>query len=293
LDVPPATTDPTISVALVTRNRPDKLERTLRSLRAQGDQPFEVVVSDDSDDGRASDTRAVAEAHGCRHVRGPGKGLYANRNAAALSCSGTHIRTMDDDHEFPPGHWKTCVDAVNRDGAAVWIIGEVIPALGLMKTDECPGELHARGFSVPPKDASDTWAIADGASIYPAHIFRDGLRFSEAFTFGLSYLEFGSRLHRLGYRIRYLEGTYIVHDTDGVTRSIMDPNEDLASRMFAMLSHSFGYQPSLKNKTLTSAQLVRDVARHGRLGLAAARRGYRAYRDEQRALKSFERGALA
>ena len=39
-----------LSVALVTRNRPIPLERGLASLRAQGEQPFEVIISDDSDD---------------------------------------------------------------------------------------------------------------------------------------------------------------------------------------------------------------------------------------------------
>src|SRR4051794_15374802 len=190
-----AVADPTISVAVVTRNRPDSLERTLRSLRAQDRQPFEVLVSDDSDTTHAGDSRAVAERYGCRYLVGPRRGLYANRNAVAAACAGTHIRTMDDDHEFPEDHWSACEQAVRRDPKAVWIIGETVPSEGLLETDRCPGELHPRGFSVTPKDPDDTWAISDGASIYPAEIFRSGLRFSESFKFGASYLEFGSRLH--------------------------------------------------------------------------------------------------
>ncbi|MFM6022178.1 MAG: glycosyltransferase family 2 protein, partial [Dolichospermum sp.] len=38
-----------LSIALVTRNRPESLERCLKSLRSQNVQPFEVVISDDSD----------------------------------------------------------------------------------------------------------------------------------------------------------------------------------------------------------------------------------------------------
>src|SRR3954471_12844764 len=97
-----------ISVALVTRNRPDSLERTLRSLRAQETQPLEVVISDDSDPDQSAESSPVAEEHGCRYEPGPRRGLYANRNAVARLCRGTHIRTMDDDHEFPPGHWAAC-----------------------------------------------------------------------------------------------------------------------------------------------------------------------------------------
>ena len=39
-----------LSVALVTRNRAASLERTLQSLRSQSVEPWEVVVSDDSDE---------------------------------------------------------------------------------------------------------------------------------------------------------------------------------------------------------------------------------------------------
>lgn len=268
-----------ISVAVVTRNRPTSLERTLRSLRAQRAQPDEVLVSDDSDEQHAVETRTVAAAYDCRYVTGPRRGLYANRNSAALLCTGTHVRTMDDDHEFPEGHWEQCQTAVQEHPDSIWIIGEIVPTEGLTKTDECPGELHPRGFSVPPHNRDHTWAIADGASIYPIAIFRGGLRFSEAFRFGASYLEFGSRLHSLGYRIRYLRGTYIVHHADFSNRSFNDPEEDLAAKSFAIMSHSFAHQPSLLNKLQTSAELLRDVARTGKPGWRAVARGYRAYRE--------------
>lgn len=95
------TQDIRISVALVTRNRPESLRRCLTSLRAQDVQPWEVVISDDSDDHESA--LALAKEFGVRHVLGPKRGLYGNRNSSALACEGTHIRTMDDDHTFPPG----------------------------------------------------------------------------------------------------------------------------------------------------------------------------------------------
>jgi hypothetical protein len=193
---------------------------------------------------------------------------------------------MDDDHEFPEGHWAACEAAVAGDPRSVWIIGEMVPSEDLTDPDRCPGELQPRGFSATPRDPDDTWAIADGASIYPAEIFRSGLRFSEAFKFGASYLEFGSRLHKLGYRIRHLRGTYVVHHFDVTTRSWQDREEDLAAKHFATLSHSFAYQPTLRNRSLTTAEIVRDLARTRRMGVRALRRGYRAYRDQRRAVEA-------
>ena len=269
---------PTISVAVATRNRPASLERVLSSLRAQQPQPYEVIVGDDSSDEFAPDVRAVVEGHGYTYTTSPRRGLYANRNATALKCSGSHVRTMDDDHEFPDGHWARCEEAVREDPASVWIIGEIVPAQGLLRPDEPPGELHPRGFATPPRNPDDTWALADGASIYPASIFSSGVLYCEAFRFGLAFQEFGSRLHYLGYRIRYLRGTHIVHHADATSLGL-DPMEDLAAKAFATLSHSFRYQPSLANKARTSAELARQAVPRGAPGLRAVARGYRAFRE--------------
>jgi len=113
-----------LSIALVTRNRPESLERTLVSLRAQEPHPFEVVISDDSGSERAEATKKIANRFECVYSRGPQRGLYANRNAAFLRCRGTHVRTMDDDHILPPGHLSACVSAVQSDPTAIWTTGE-------------------------------------------------------------------------------------------------------------------------------------------------------------------------
>ena len=53
-----------LSVALLTRNRPGSLERAIASLRAQDEQPFEVVISDDSDDEFVSEIKTIAQKFG-------------------------------------------------------------------------------------------------------------------------------------------------------------------------------------------------------------------------------------
>src|SRR5437868_4802839 len=254
-----------LSVALVTRNRPSSLERALKSLRSQDIQPWEVIISDDSDVGYTADVRRMVTNYGCEYIPGPRRGLYANRNHVVRFCRGTHIRTMDDDHEFPAGHMAECLAAISRDPEAVWIIGEFLPNQEYRdEPPECPGQLHPRGFSVPPPNPDDCWAIADGATIYPRKVFDSGLRFAESFKFGAPYLEFGSRLHFLGYRIRQITSTYVVHHYDPENRSLADPEEELAAEFFAMLCHSLIYQPSLKNKALTVSQIGLMMVRRGK-----------------------------
>lgn len=279
----PAFPTPTLSlsIALVTRNRPESLRRTLSSLRAQTIQPAEVVISDDSTGRFVEAVRNTALAFGCRYVSGPRKGLYANRNCAVLACTGTHIRTMDDDHEFPPGHMAACLDAMACDRKSIWIIGEFIPGRDrdAGEPPRCPGELDARGYSGTPRDPTRCWAISDGASIYPRMVFDNGVRFEQEIAFGQVYLEFGSRLKWLGYRIRFLDRTYVIHHDAG--QSITEPGIHLTSRIFASLCHAFIYQPTFKNRLLCSLEVARQLAKGGPSAFGSVTEGFRLYRKRR------------
>jgi len=172
-----------LSIALVTRNRPERLRRCLASLRAQDAQPIEIVVSDDSDN--PSIAAAIARQFGARHMAGPRRGLYANRNTVALACTGTHIRTMDDDHTFPPGHLQQCLEALTHDPQALWTCGER-SFFGEEQHDFTAhaAQLHPSGAACAVDDPDDNWAIADGATIYPRAVFARGFRFVEEFGYG-------------------------------------------------------------------------------------------------------------
>jgi glycosyltransferase involved in cell wall biosynthesis len=281
-------TDSRLSVALVTRNRSESLRRTLQSIRDQETQPWEIVVSDDSDDPKASAIQSLAENYGCRYLRGPCRGLYANRNHAVLACTGTHIRTMDDDHEFPEGHFDHCFQAIDADAEAIWIIGEFLPAEEARIPPPCPPQLHPRGFSVTPPDPDDCWALADGASIFPRAVFDRGERYAEGFVFGASYLEFGSRLQWRGYRLRFLTTTYVIHHHDRANRSFMDEEIELGSHVFASLCHSFLYQRTFSNRVLTTLQVGREFLSRPKTASRAVPRGVHEYKAHARVVKSEE-----
>jgi glycosyltransferase involved in cell wall biosynthesis len=207
-----------ISVALVTRHRPESLARTLRSLRAQEVQPWEILISDDSDEAQAPAHRQLAQEFQCRYVPGPRRGLYANRNFAAQHCAGTHVRTMDDDHEFPPGHWGAVERAVAQDPDAAWTIGEYYSwPEARLPAPRC-GEIQPRGFSLPPASDENSMAVSDGATIYPARVLQQH-RMIECFPFGKSYLEFGARLRASGVRLRHVPDTFILHHLHEMGRS--------------------------------------------------------------------------
>jgi glycosyltransferase involved in cell wall biosynthesis len=228
-----------LSIALVTRNRSDSLRRCLTSLRAQDVQPSEIVLSDDSDD--LSAAIAMAEEFGARHIPGPRRGLYANRNAAALACTGTHIRTMDDDHTFPAGHFERCLAALERDPQAVWACDEMSYLDGRFYSSPQPApQLHPSGVGGPVATPDDTWAIADGSTIYPRTVFDRGLRMVEEYGYGSSYLEFGAYLYHHGFRGRLLRDTFIEHHAEAATLT----RGDLRSRLFASLCFNLCFRPN-------------------------------------------------
>jgi len=288
-----------MSVAIVTRNRPTSLDRTLKSLRAQEVQPWEVIVSDDSDAGQVPEVQRIVAAYDCQYIAGPQCGLYANRNHVAAACQGTHIRTMDDDHEFPEGHIKKCLTAIQHDLDSVWVIGEFFSHETIAKSlPPCPGQLHPRGFSVVPDDPQNCWAIADGSCIFPSKVFSDGHGYVEYFKFGSSFLELGSRLFWLGYRVRFLETTFIVHHTlefqeKGSTVWSTSSSSAMDSRVFAMLCHSFIYQPSASNKILTCLQIAKDFIIHGKPVVASMRVALHAYRNQKAMLENRNRNIAA
>lgn len=101
---------PALSICIPTHNRPDLLERALRSaLAAAADEPraTEIVVSDNSDDDR---TARVAEAlldrweGPARYVHiPPTGGAVANFNHCVAAASGRFVLILHDDDALLPG----------------------------------------------------------------------------------------------------------------------------------------------------------------------------------------------
>jgi glycosyltransferase involved in cell wall biosynthesis len=257
--------DVRISVALVTRNRPDSLRRCLESLRRQETPPFEVVISDDSDSGFASKNAELAHEFECRYFLGPRRGLYANRNAAAVACAGTHVRTMDDDHTFPPGHFSACAASVRSNPARIWSTGEIAYVDGKYTgTSERANQLDPSGVGIIAPEPDDHWAIADGSTIYPKAVFDAGHRMVERWSYGSAYLEFGAYLYARGWRGASIPGALVEHhlEASALVRCTPEPT------LFASVCHNCYFRPD-------SFRLMRTIARHavipGRTWVAPAK----------------------
>jgi glycosyltransferase involved in cell wall biosynthesis len=249
-----------LSVALVTRNRPESLERCLKSWRSQTVSPFEIVVSDDSDDPDRPKVRELAQQYDCVYTRGPRRGLYANRNHASLTCQGTHILSGDDDHIHPQDYVEKILAVVSGNPTRVWIFTErnfVEPDAPLI----CPAELNPRGGGRAPQDPSNCAAIADGSTVYPRQIFDRGLRYDDTYPFGNLWYLWGQVLVRNGWRISFSDATFVWHYCirEERERDRQWLKRELECNLYVVFVYNWWIKPSWKNRLLGLASLFRRV----------------------------------
>ena len=231
-----------LSVALLTRNRPESLNRCLQSLRSQNVQPYEVVISDNSDPQWVNATRDIAHRWDCHYITGSLRGLCSNRNHAALACAGTHIRTMDDDHVLPPEHLQQCLAAIAEDARAIWTTGELGYIDGkFYKKVATANQLSASGVGLGITNLNDNWGIADGSTIYPRSVYDRGFRMLEEYNYGDSSLEFGAYLYANGFRSRCIIGAYIEHYAEAITIT-RRPLSLYESRLYASICYNLYFQ---------------------------------------------------
>jgi glycosyltransferase involved in cell wall biosynthesis len=103
---------PTPSIVIPTRDRPDYLEVTLTSVMPQARAAHaEVLVVDDGTDPA---TAGVVQRHGARLVRSPRAGANAARNAGIAAAAGDPLILIDDDVDAPGGWLAAILDGVTR-----------------------------------------------------------------------------------------------------------------------------------------------------------------------------------
>lgn len=254
-----------LSVALVTKDRPNSLRRCLESWKRQSIAPFEIVISDDSGEGIRPVIQRLAQEFGCVYTAGPRQGLYANRNHSSLTCRGTHILSADDDHTHPVDYVENILRRLAEDSGRVWVFTEKKPSRPESPLT-CPGELHRSGFGVSPKDPSNCAAIADGSSVYPREIFDSGLRYDETYSFGSLWYLWGQWLKKKGWRISFSDSTFVWHHSE----ELLDPMENkLLSRrwlklqlectMYVLFVNAFWIHRSVKNIFWSFFYLLRRV----------------------------------
>jgi len=121
---------PSVTVAVCTRERPELLERLLRSLAGQVQSPNEILVIDNAP--VTARTREVVERSfpACRYVMEPAQGLDFARNRALRESRSEVVAYIDDDAVASDG-WTQGIAKVFAEHPRVAICTGRVEALSL------------------------------------------------------------------------------------------------------------------------------------------------------------------
>ncbi|MFN2138108.1 MAG: glycosyltransferase family 2 protein [Candidatus Promineifilaceae bacterium] len=204
-----------VTVAVITRERPDDLRRCLEALLAQPDDGQEILVVDSAPETNRTQRLAASYGERIRYLRVERRGASTARNSALAAAKGDIVLFTDDD-AFPEPGWQRALLRHFEDPLVLCATGLVLPYE--LETDAqywferyCP---HGRGFLRVVFDAVDHDPLAVAAAGVSASM---ALRkstldiiggFEEALspgtpTYSGEDAEIYSRILCAGYRIVY------------------------------------------------------------------------------------------
>ena len=134
-----------VSVVIPTRDRVDRLRRTLECVRAQEDVDVEIiVVIDGSDDGTAEYLARLSNTRISVVCNESPLGVASARNAGFARCSKEWIAFCDDDDLWAPGKLRSQIIALREHPDALWC------ASGAVLVDD---NLTIIGGQPPPEES--------------------------------------------------------------------------------------------------------------------------------------------
>ena len=108
---------PSLTVAVCTRGRPERLRTTLAALEREAAAGFDMVVVDQSDE--------PAPGRRARLIADPGHGLSRARNVALRETQSEWIAFVDDDCTVAHGFGRALLDELSAHPDADWVSGHV------------------------------------------------------------------------------------------------------------------------------------------------------------------------
>jgi glycosyltransferase involved in cell wall biosynthesis len=178
-----ASTDrPLVSVVVCTRDRPESILVTLRSLLAMHYRPFEIVLVDNAPSSDATE-EAVLAAHGgdprVRYVREPRPGLSCARNRGLMEASADIVAFTDDDVTVDPW-WLDGIVRGFRAAPDVACVTGMIATAQLENAEQLYFHLREAWGTVCERRVFDLTENRDDSALYPysGGIFGAGANFA-------------------------------------------------------------------------------------------------------------------
>ena len=204
------------SVIVPTRNRPELVVDTVRSILAGNAVPAELVVVDQSSEANPALVELSGERWpGLRYIHSRTVGVSAARNVGVESARHDILVLTDDDVLVAPGWLERLVSALVAAPPRSVVTGKILA-----------GQSEAGGSVVPTERLTETaWVLQgrpgrDGLLVISAALYRSAFKdvgmFDERIGAGTRFgggedSDLGFRLLEAGYRIVYVPEAELVH----------------------------------------------------------------------------------
>jgi GT2 family glycosyltransferase len=234
-------TRPHVTLAILTRNRPDQLATALQAALATAEPPEDILVSDDSDDSLAEVTRSIVEGFpGVRYTAGPRRGLGANENHIVRNLleQAEWVVFNGDDTRLDESFVRNLRTALIRHAPQ-----RRLPTGTETRNGELihPNSLSFLGFQkIPYPDYSPGARVSTvvvQATAFPAADLRQ-VSWLEVSTYGFDEVDMAYKMQKLGWSFAFEPSITLIHDQSDVGRDDYPRPTQIARFYFRLRSFS-------------------------------------------------------
>lgn len=203
-----------ITIGICTMDRPQWLERALKSIKNSTIPPAEIIVSDDSRQNfNQVLTQKLAEMYEAKYIKGPNKGLSANRNNILRYVKTPFVCFIDDDVELDSHFLEKAINFYKEIKEEKIILTGYEIQNGKPVT---PVNLSFLGF-YQEEVKGDMKSICINSTVFPTICFEYAL-FDENIFYGTEEREMALKLWKKGFKIVYHPELFNYHFPSPVNR---------------------------------------------------------------------------
>lgn len=203
---------PTVSIIVLTYNRPDEIYNNVIQLLALVDDTIEIIIVDNASEVPVS--TVLPDDDRIKLVElGDNIGV-GGRNAGVMAASGDIVITIDDDVTgLTNGAIQEVIDQFKVEDVAV-INFKVIDE----KTHEITNWCHHRKKEIYADTVFDTYEISEGAVAFRKEIMVEAGLYPESFFISHEGADLAIRIMDLGCRVIYVPSIVVKHSHCTVAR---------------------------------------------------------------------------
>ncbi len=225
-----------INLCICTKDRPFELEKCLKSIEKSKTKPSLIIISDDSKDKEnIIKSKKIISNFGkslnIKYVKGPRKGLGANRNNCLkfIEKDADYIHFLDDDALIEPNFYEIMLKKIKENIRNKKIIytGKEIRNGHIVE----PRNLDFFGYFNIETKKPETFVI--NATLFPKNLFNK-IKFDELLKYGADETDIALKSKKIGYKVVYIKDAFVIHNHSKIGRKENEKYVNF-SRSYVML----------------------------------------------------------